>query len=68
MLEVYQSKGFKILSQQLNHMKTEGTDLNQGLDSMLSKLNKQENSTTEVKLVYDRSKKDVGLLIRLYAL
>jgi hypothetical protein len=35
---------------------------------VLTKLNTVENPNTEVKLVYDRSKKDVGLLIRLYAL
>ena len=69
MLEVYQSKGFKVLSSHLKHLKSDNSN---NLESLMAKLNTthatEENGDSKLTVVYDRSKKDIALLIRLYAL
>ncbi len=68
MLHVYQSKGFKILSSHLKHL---SKPADSDLSDLLNKLTKNQQPTAasnHLSLVYDRSKKDIGLLLRLYAL
>jgi hypothetical protein len=75
-LDLYKSKGFEKLTTQLKHLEplkkpeVSSQELTiQDLNSILNRLDIQGNQATEsqeVTLVVDRSKKDIGLLIRLY--
>ena len=78
LLGLYDTKGFQVLSNHLKHLqlvKSEEADKNtlaiDELNVILTKLqDKQEanEGSKEVTLVIDRSKRDVGVLIRLYQL
>jgi hypothetical protein len=78
LLGLYRTKGFQVLSNHLKHLqldKQEEGDTNttaiHELNVILGKLQKKQEGnegSKEVTLVIDRSKRDVGLLIRLYQL
>jgi len=76
LLGLYKTKGFQVLSNHLRHLQlVKQEDQNSlaidELNVILTKLQtKQESNegSKEVTLVIDRSKRDVGMLIRLYQL
>ena len=80
LLSLYKTKGFTVLSSHLKHLQdiqketpeSRSEQAIEDLNGILLKLNQassdQQTSEREVSVVIDRSKKDIGILIRLYQL